>query len=130
MRTLQNFTAHTLSFFAADQVTFDTAIRKHVAKAGAEPVKTLPQSGMLSAKIVRSDTPDYIDGVPVYVKHVTGIDPLPDGDGVCVVSALYAAAAAKHRVGLGRLYTVCDPVYSADGRTILGSLGICPAFAL
>lgn len=29
---------------------------------------------------------------------------------------------------ISKLYTVADPVYSEDGRTILGCRGICPAF--
>ena len=62
---------------------------------------------------------------------MTGCDPLPDtvgDDDIIVVSALYVSA---YRMTFGddkRLYTVADPVYTADGTKILGSRGICPAF--
>lgn len=123
--TILNFTPHNLNFFAPDSVTFDPSMRKNVAKEGAEPSHVIPSSGMLSAKIETVADGD-INGIPVFTKKVTGCDPLPEGDSLCVVSALYATAAQRQGLDMSRVFTVADPVFSADGRTILGCLGICP----
>ena|SRR5690606_25375791 len=124
--TILNFTPHSLNFFNADDASFDASIRKWVAKDGATPFATIPSSGMLSAKIDTVDG-DPVAGIPTFVKKVTGCDPLPAGSDVVVVSALYAAAAAKSGLDMSRIYTVADPVFSPDGRTVLGCRGICPA---
>lgn len=137
MSKVLNFTPQPLHIFAAADVSYDAAIGKNVARDGAAPVITIPSSGILSARIVTSPLKD-IDNVPVFVKKVAGCDSLPDGTGPVVVSALFVKAARsmawgvndeakKMRSVFSRLHTVADPVYSADGRTILGCLGICPA---
>lgn len=123
--TILNFTPHNLNFFAASDVSFDASIRKNVVKDGASPLHVILSSGMLSAKIDTVADGD-INGIPVFAKKVTGCDQLPDGDSVCVVSALFATAAQKQGLDMSRIFTVADPVFSADGRTVLGCLGICP----
>jgi len=123
--TILNFTPHVLNFFSADSVSFDATIRKNVVKDGATPSHVIPSSGMLSAKIDTVADGD-INGIPVFKKQVTGCDPLPEGDSLVVVSALFATAAQKQGLDMNRIFTVADPVFSADGRTVLGCLGICP----
>src|SRR5690606_9663607 len=120
-------TPHVLNFFNSNDVVFDASIRKNVAKDGATPFLTIPSSRMLSAKI---DTVpgEPVAGIPTFAKKVTECDPLPGGSDIVVVSVLYAVAAAKSGVDMSRVYTVADPVFSSDGRTVLGCLGICPAF--
>lgn len=120
-----NFTPHQISVFGANDVVFDPSIRKNVVKDGAQPVASIPSSGMLSAKIA-TVADGAINGIPVFRKTVTGIDALPDGDSLCIVSALFATAAQQQGLDLSRIVTVADPVFSADGRTVLGCLGICP----
>lgn len=124
--TILNFTPHVLNFFNSNDVVFDASIRKNVAKDGATPFLTIPSSGMLSAKIDTVDG-DPVAGIPTFIKKVTGCDPLPAVDSPVVVSALYAVAAQKSGLDMSRVFTVADPVFSADGRTVLGCLGICPA---
>lgn len=126
MRTILNFTPHNINFFHADVVSFDPAIRKWVANDGASPIVTIPSSGVLNAKIDTVRGAD-LSGVPVFVKTVTGCDPLPDGGDPVIVSALFAVAAAKAGLDMNRVFTVADPVFTPDGRTILGCCGICPA---
>jgi len=53
---------------------------------------------------------------------------LIDGYDLYVVSALYASAVRAQGGDTSKLYTVADPVYTEDGRTVLGCRGICPAF--
>ena len=121
-----NFTPHNINFFAPDQVRFDSAIRKWVANDGATPVSSIPSSGVLNAKI---DTVPGVDvgGVPTFIKKVTGCDPLPAGDDIVIVSALFAVAAAKAGLDMARIFTIADPVFTPDGRTVIGCRGICPA---
>lgn len=121
-----NYTPHTICIFHADSVTYNSTIRKWIVKDGAEPFLIIKSSGMLNARI---DTVpgDSLDGIPTFIKKVTGCDPLPDGNAAVVVSALYAVAAAKAGLDVSRIYTVADPVFTPDGRTVVGCLGICPA---
>lgn len=121
-----NYTPHTICIFHADSVTYNSAIRKWIVKDGAEPFLVIQSSGMLNARI---DTVpgSSLNGIPTFIKKVTGCDPLPDGSDAVIVSALYAVAAQKSNMDMNRVFTVADPVFSPDGRTVLGCLGICPA---
>lgn len=132
---IYNGTPHAVSIVANG--VFCAPIRKWVVENGVEPevVASIPSDGVLSAKIETIEG-QFMDGVPilamddipVFHKEIMGCDPLPDGYEVYIVSALYASAYRKVYGNTDRLYTVADPVYSEDGRTILGSRGICPAF--
>lgn len=121
-----NFTPHYVTFFKNDDISFDSTIRKWIVKDGAEPFLVIQSSGMLNAKIDTIAGPT-VNNIPTFVKKVVGCDPLPDGDSLVVVSALYAVAAAKSGLDMTRVYTVADPVFSPDGRTVVGCRGICPA---
>lgn len=125
-----NQTPHVINIIRKDCVVFNAEIRKNVALPDYEVATSLPTDGVLSAKLKSTLTEDIL-GVPCYEKQVIGCDPLPDevedGD-IVVVSALYATAYRKVYGDTNQLFTVADPVYSEDGRTVLGSLGICPAF--
>jgi len=117
-----NGTPHAINIVDKATVTFNASIRKYVS---AEPVIVLsiPSNGMLSAKVKTVETAP-MDGVPVFIKVFEGVDELPDA-GVIIVSAMYASAARATGASTQRLYTVADPVYTTDGKTIVGSLGIC-----
>jgi hypothetical protein len=126
--TIINLTPHSLTIVDPASTTFNADIRKNVCTGDPVVIATIPSAGVASAKIA-TVADDKIGDVPVFRKQITGCDPLPDiPDAVFVVSALYASAYRQVNGNTDRLYTVADPVYSADGRTILGSLGICPAF--
>jgi len=121
-----NFTPHTICIFHADSVTYNSAIRKWIVKDGAEPFLIIKSSGMLNARIdTIPSTP--VNGIPTFIKKVTGCDPLPTGDSLVIVSALFAAAAVQVGHDMSRIFTIADPVFTPDGRTVLGCLGICPA---
>lgn len=125
-----NATPHSIRIMPASAVTFNPEIRKWIAEADTEPVSVIESTGMLSAKIDAVDA-DPISDIPVFDKKVVGCDPLPDGmtgEDIIIVSALYATAYKRTYGDDTRLYTIADPVYTSDGRTILGSRGICPAF--
>lgn len=66
--------------------------------------------------------------LPIFNKKVQYCDPIPEGYDIVIVSSLYANAYQKMYGEDTRLYTISDTVFSEDGRTILGSRGICPAF--
>lgn len=130
-----NGTPHSITIIGNS--VYKPEIRKWVIPNGMEPVilGSIPSSGILSAKIESTEpVPLLIEGsdgvisIPSFGKKVTGVDELPSGYSVYIVSALYASAYSKVHGNMNCLYTVADPVYSEDGRTILGSRGICPAF--
>jgi hypothetical protein len=118
-----NCTPHAINII--DNATFNSDLRKWTT-SNPNIVATIPSSGVVSAKIDAVDLRP-INGIPVMGKTIVGVDPLPEGDdAIYVVSALYASAYRTIHGNVERLYTVSDPVYSEDGRTILGSRGICP----
>ena len=129
MLKIFNGTPHSINII--DGATFDPSIRKYVAGEEATVVASIPSDGVLSATIETWEE-EPIDGIPVYGKMITGFDPLPTGYDIYIVSALYAEAADRNKWELGKdiykLYLVADPVYSLDGRTILGCRGICPYY--
>lgn len=127
MPKIYNGTPHPINIITDTEYRAD--IRKYVVPDGVKPqiVASIPSNGVLSAQIdtLRSEP---INGIPVYTKAITGCDPLPDGYDIYIVSQLYVSAVRAAGMDTSKLYTIADPVYSADGRTILGSRGICPAF--
>ncbi|NLZ54040.1 MAG: hypothetical protein GX892_13025 [Thermoanaerobacteraceae bacterium] len=125
MKKVYNGTPHSINII--EGAIFDPSIRKYVARGEVTMVTSIPSNGVLSAKIDTVNLPD-IDGIPVYGKAIVGCDPLPEGYDLYIVSALYASAVRAQGGDTSKLYTVADPVYTEDGRTILGCRGICPAF--
>lgn len=128
MYKIFNGTPHFINIIR-EAAVYKPEIRKFVVPDGKDVtvVASIPSDGVLSAKIDTVDLPD-IDGIPVYGKSIVGCDPLPEGYDLYIVSALYASAMRAQGKDISKLYTVADPVYSEDGRTILGCRGICPAF--
>lgn len=127
MPRIYNGTPHPINIVANSEYRDD--IRKYVVPEGTEPkiVASVPSDSILSAQIETVES-EPITGIPVFGKSIVGCDPLPDFYDIYIVSALYASAARTAGIDTSKPYTVADPVYSADGRTILGSRGICPAF--
>ena len=122
MQKLFNGTPHAIN--VVEGATFNASIRKYT---GGRVVLSIPSSGMLNAKISSTEE-SPVEGIPVFGKAFTGVDPLPEGFDIYIVSALYASAAAKNSVDMSKIYTVADPVYTEDGNSFLGCRGICPAF--
>jgi len=123
-----NATPHAITIIT--NANFDGSIRKWVCSGEPEIAAKVESTGMLSAKINSVDS-EPMENIPVFSKAVVGCDPLPEGmtdEDIIVVSALYATAYRRVYGDDSRLYTVADPVYTTDGKTILGSRGICPAF--
>jgi hypothetical protein len=122
MAKLYNGTPHPINVVVG--AIFDKAIRKYV---GGVVAVSIPSNGMLNAKVTTVDLP-AVGGIPVFSKSFSGVDPLPDGYDIYIVSAMYASAAARNGVDMSKVYTVADPVYTDDGNSFLGCRGICPAF--
>ena len=125
-----NLTPHSINIISPDDYTSNPAIRKLVAKADVTPVAQIPSSGVASASINTVEA-ESINGIPTVKKEIVGVDELPvfEEDTIYIVSALYATAYKRiHPDADVKLYTVADPVYTEDGRTILGSKGICEVF--
>lgn len=125
-----NLTPHPINIIDPSDCHFNAAIRKMVANANVTPIAQIPSYGVVNAKMSNEQgTP--INGIPVMKKEIIDVEPLPEFEGDCiyVVSALYATAFKRiNSKSDARLYTVADPVYTEDGRTILGSRGICEVF--
>lgn len=122
MSKIFNGTPHAINVVSGS--VFNPAIRKYT---GGDVVLSIPSTGMLNAKVSTVDLP-AVDGIPVFGKAFTGVDSLPDGFDIYIVSAMYASAAAKNGVDMSKVYTVADPVMSDDGNSFIGCRGICPAF--
>ena len=122
MTKIFNGTPHEVNI--VDNGTFDAHIRKYTTDE-ANVVVWIPSNGMLSAKVSTLNS-DPINGIPVFTKAFTGVDALPEGFDVYIVSAMYGSAAKSVGMDTSKMYTVADPVYSLDGKTIYGCKGICP----
>ena len=81
---------------------------------------------MLNAKI-ETEQVENIHSIPVFVKQFKGMDIIPEGYDIYIVSALFASAYNKAGGGMA-LFTVADPVYTEDGNSFIGCRGICPTF--
>lgn len=120
-----NGTPHSINI-VSEGIRFDSTIRKFVTE---QPVisATIPTDCMISAKIETVES-EPINGIPVFAKKITGCDSIPEGYDIVIVSAMYVSAAKAMGFDTSKCYTIADPVYSTDGKTIVGSRGICPAF--
>lgn len=116
---IYNGTPHAINIVKG--ATKDPKIRKYV---GGEVILSIPSDGMLNADIATYPG-SFINGIPTFEKRAKGVDPLPEGYDIYLVSALYASAAAKNGIDMSKIYTVSDPVYTPDGNSFIGCLGIC-----
>ena len=122
MTKIFNGTPHDINI--VDNGNFDPKIRKFVT-INPNVVKRIPSDGVLSSKMVTTQL-DPIDGIPVFHKGFTGVDSLPDGYDIYIVSQLYVSGVMSQGGDVSKLYTISDPVYSIDGKSIYGCGGICP----
>lgn len=120
--TIFNGTPHPIHIIKG--AVFKAEIRKYI---GGKIVTTIPSNGMLSAEIYTNSLGTYND-IPVFNKGILGCDPLPVGYDVIIVSQLYASALRASGELSNNVYTVADPVYSEDGKSFMGCLGICQLF--
>jgi hypothetical protein len=123
MTKIYNGTPHAIN--VVKNATYNSSIRKHT---GGQIVLSIPSNGMLNAKVNTIEARGINDEVPVFVKSFSGVDELPEGYDIYIVSAMYASAAARNGVNMSKVYTVADPVYTEDGNSFMGCRGICPAF--
>ena len=122
MKKIFNGTPHAIN--VVKNSTFNASIRKYV---GGKVVLSIPSTGMLNAKINAVDLP-AIETIPVFGKSFSGVDMLPEGYDIYIVSALYSSAAQKAGMDMSKIFTVADPVYTEDGNSFIGCRGISPAF--
>lgn len=130
MKKIFNGTPHEINIINRDTVVFNESIRKYTSDK-PEIITTIPKNYVLSAQIATEEdgiTETALGEIPTFKKKVVGCDSLPEDYDIIIVSALYAHAAKLAGYDTTKLYTVSDPVYSTDGKTILGCLGICPVF--
>lgn len=126
-----NLTPHPITILSEEDIQYNPMIRKWTtSKKNVVPIAQIPSQGLANAK-TSVEHCDPINGIPVMRKALAGVDPLPseESDTIFVVSALYATSYRKlYPESKVKLYTIADPVYTEDGRTVLGSRGICEAF--
>lgn len=123
MTKIFNGTPHAIN--VVENSVFNPAIRKYT---GGTVVLSIPSNGMLNAKVSTVELPT-VDGIPVFSKGFSGVDPLPEGYDMYIVSAMYASAALRQgNIYMNNIYTVADPVYTEDGNSFIGCRGICPSF--
>ena len=117
-----NGTPHAVTI--VEGATFNPAIRKF---SGGNVVMTIPSNGMLNAKMNTIEL-ESVNGIPCFGKSFEGVDALPEGFDIYIVSALFSSAMQKMGADMSKIYTIADPVMSEDGNTFVGCRGICPAF--
>jgi len=122
MKKIFNGTPHSINVVSG--ATYNKSIRKYT---GGTVVLSIPSNRMLDAKVNTIDL-DSIDAIPCFGKSFSGVDSLPDGYDVYIVSAMYSSASKAAGVDMSKIYTVADPVYTDDGNSFIGCRGICPAF--
>ena len=140
-----NGTPHAINI--VEGATFNPANRKF---CGGQVVRVIPSNGMLNAKMETIELPSImmvddlfheglddcgnavltknVEEIPVFGKSFKGVDSLPEGFDIYIVSALFASAMQKEGADMSAIFTVADPVMSEDGQTFIGCRGICPAF--
>lgn len=107
--TLINATPHDIHIYAASDASYDALSRKLIINDGTTPRQIVPPSGVVLSAKSAEQLSDEVDGIPVKAVVWTA-DPLPAGDEIYIVSALYKSAAPeqdKHR-----LLTVGGTVYA------------------
>lgn len=112
---IYNGTPHSINFIANS--TFDPSIRKWV---GGEEIMCVPSDGMLNVKFETEESVLEGTDIPLFEKKVVGIDPLPEGYDVIIVSALYGTNYEDK----SHLYGVSDPVMTSDGKSFVGCRGL------
>jgi len=122
MTKIFNGTPHSINI--VNNGVFDPNIRKWVTDK-PNVVMSIPSNGVLSSKVSSVDL-EPIDGIPVHGKKFTGVDPIPEEFDVVIVSQMFCSGVVSQGGDVSKLFTISDPVYSLDGKTILGCRGICP----
>lgn len=117
-----NGTPHAITILDPSCFTMKAEIRKLVSETPVTSATYL-SNGMLSAKF-EEKTIDLGLGIKTVQKSIVSVDPLPDGYDFYIVSALYAMAAASTGIDTTKLLTVSNPIFTPDGRTVLGCEGL------
>jgi hypothetical protein len=123
MTKIFNGTPHAIN--VVKNAVFNPTIRKYI---GGTVVLSIPSNGMLNATVKTVDLYPVNDIIPVFGKSFTGVDSLPDGYDVYIVSAMYASAAKSAGLDMKNVFTVADPVYTDDGKSFVGCRGLCPVY--
>ena len=113
-----NCTPHEINIIDFNSVTFDQTMRKYISE---EPVfiESIPPSGVLLNVYYEMENGTRIKDIPVRIKRKDSIDPIPSKCTIAIVSRLYASASDDPR-----LYRIMDPVFTTDGKKVIGSLAI------
>jgi hypothetical protein len=122
---IYNGVAHEINIIGDDErVIYDYTLRKNTCLFDESLIKhTIPVNNMVSCVTLDNQISDFI-----YNKEVIHVEELPENYDIYIVSAMYANAYKKIHGDNDKLYTVYNPVYSLDGKTIHGCMGICKAF--
>jgi len=122
-----NTTPHPIHIFNPEQVYYDEKRRKHFLKNKDEkPVVIIEPSGILLNVKTKYILQEVKGGIPIYIKLIEGIDPLPGEHDILIVSKTYANTALQFNLkGLERLYTVSQTVYTnKNNPRPIGCLGL------
>ncbi len=123
MFKIYNATPHTINIISRGDCESIPSQRKLVAD-NPIPVLTIPSSGVKSVFFETIYTGSVGDNViPTFKKKIISLEELPPGYDIYIVSALYAVAY-KAKGGDLNIFTVADPVYTLDCKTIIGCIGI------
>jgi hypothetical protein len=119
---IYNGTPHTINIINPSSFSSSPTIRKLVSENPIVLVE-YPSNGILNA--IFKEVPIEMGLLFKTVqKQVISCDPLPEGFDLYIVSALYAVAVQALGCDISKLLTVCNPVFTPDGRTVLGCEGL------
>lgn len=128
MNKIFNGTPHAIKVVDPSTATFNPQLRKWVSECPTYLNIIEPSGTLLNASIKNVRMPDVV-GLPCFDKEIIGCSDFPQGYDVVIVSALYANAYRSVNGSFAdSMYTVSDPVYTPDGNSFVGCLGIARAF--
>jgi hypothetical protein len=123
---IYNGTPHEINIIDRNYVSYDRNIRKYCINEDVFDIESVtlysfPSNGLLNAVFASNDKKDKsIGNLPIKIKTLVSVDPIPIGFDIIIVSGLYQSAIGYN----DNVYTVIDPVFSFDGKTVVGCLAI------
>lgn len=120
-----NGTPHEITIYAEVDCIFDSTSRKYFLNKDAKPIEIIPKGVPLNAQTrnipYETEIP-YLKGAIEFVS----VDPLPEEEGIVIVSNLYRSALKELRIPTTNIATVGDTVYAdKDNPRPVGCLSLC-----
>lgn len=120
--TIKNYTAHDINVYR--DAEYDASVRKY---RGGEVALTIPRENVMlnASKLPGTAENLNIEGVEIEVTSPAiwaDVTPIPDGEFLCIVSAMYVSACQALGIDTSRLLTMGPSVVDSNNR-VIGTVG-------